>query len=326
MFGSPIRENVHVDFFEAVPFRKRKRTSKIDSRIGMIDTVRSVFASNSAPPDENSSRPTRLRRRLSAFRKARRRKRSDRPPPRVAVPSFFTLMNLLCGFLALTQVLEGAFMMSCWFIVLAGFFDLMDGMMARLTDADSPFGVQLDSLSDVVSFGVAPSFLVYAYALDESGVLGMIVAALPALCGSVRLARYNVNKDKSDDGKEGFEGLPIPGQAIAIVALILAAENSEWGAYLALDSLQVLLPIVAALSGLMVSSIRFDAIPTPTIQYVRAHPKKTTAYALAGLLIVGLQELGLVIVFAVYLSYGVGRALYQLVEALTTPAPDGLPE
>lgn len=292
----------------------------------MFNSLRSVFASNSAPSGESASRPARLRRRLSAFREARRKNRSDRPPPRVAVPSFFTLMNLLCGFLALTQVMEEAFVMSCWFIVLAGFFDLMDGMMARLTGADSPFGVQLDSLSDVVSFGVAPSFLVYAYALEPSGVLGMIVSALPALCGSVRLARYNVNKDSGNNDKEGFEGLPIPGQAIAIVALILAAENSEWGAYLALDSLQVLLPIVVVLSGLMVSSIRFETIPTPTIQYVRAHPKKTTAYALAGLLIVGLQEIGLVVVFAFYLSYGIGQALCQLVDALTTPAPDGLDE
>jgi CDP-diacylglycerol--serine O-phosphatidyltransferase len=203
--------------------------------------------------------------------------------------------------------------------VLAGFFDLMDGMMARLTETDSPFGVQLDSLSDVVSFGVAPSFLVYAYALDASGPVGMIVSALPALCGSVRLARYNMNKETSD--ADGFEGLPIPGQAIAIVALILAAENSAWGAYLALDSLQVLLPIVVVLSGLMVSSIRFEAIPTPTLDYVRSHPKPTAAYALAGLLIVGLQEIGLVVVLALYLSFGVGRAVYQLVDALTTPAP-----
>ena len=277
-------------------------------------------ASNPAPPDTDADHG-RIRRRLSAFRRARRRRRSDRPPPKVVVPSFFTLMNLLCGFLALTQVLEGAFVMACWLIVLAGFFDLMDGMMARLTDADSPFGVQLDSLSDVVSFGVAPAFLVYAYALDASGPLGMIVSALPALCGSVRLARYNVNKETDD--KEGFEGLPIPGQAVAIVALILAAENSAWGAYLALDSLQVLLPIVVVLSGLMVSSIRFESIPTPTLEYVRAHPKQTSAYVLAGLLIVGLQEIGLVVVLGVYLIVGVGRALYQLVTALTTPVPDG---
>ena len=278
-----------------------------------------THASNPAPPDTDADHG-RIRRRLSAYRRARRRRRSDRPPPKVVVPSFFTLMNLLCGFLALTQVLEGAFVMACWLIVLAGFFDLMDGMMARLTDADSPFGVQLDSLSDVVSFGVAPAFLVYAYALDASGPLGMIVSALPALCGSVRLARYNVNKGTDDT--EGFEGLPIPGQAVAIVALILAAENSAWGGYLALDSLQVLLPIVVVLSGLMVSSIRFESIPTPTLEYVRAHPKQTSAYVLAGLLIVALQEIGLVVVLAVYLLFGVGRALYQLITALTTPAPN----
>jgi CDP-diacylglycerol--serine O-phosphatidyltransferase len=286
----------------------------------MFDALGSASTSKSVSPEDHPSRPNRIRRRLSAFRKARRRQRSDRPPPRVAVPSFFTLMNLLCGFLALTQVREGAFVMSCWLIVLAAFFDLLDGMMARLTDAKSPFGVQLDSLSDVVSFGVAPAFLLYAYAFDSSGPLGMIVAALPALCGSVRLARYNVNTEADD--REGFEGLPIPGQAVAIVALILAAENSEWGAYLALDSLQVLLPIVVVLSGLMVSSIRFDAIPSPTIPYVQAHPKKTTAYALAGLLIVGLQEFGLVIVLALYLGHGIGQATYQLIDALTTPAPD----
>ena len=291
----------------------------------MLDALQPARASKSAPPDDPpSSGRGRIRRRLSAYREARRRLRSERPPPRVVFPSFFTLMNLLCGFLSLTQVLEGAFVMACWLIVLAGFFDLMDGMMARLTEADSPFGVQLDSLSDVVSFGVAPSFLVYAYALDASGPVGMIVSALPALCGSVRLARYNMNKGTSDT--DGFEGLPIPGQAIAIVALILAAENSTWGAYLALDSLQVLLPIVVVLSGLMVSSIRFEAIPTPTLDYVRSHPKPTAAYVLAGLLIVGLQEIGLVVVLALYLTYGVGRALYQLVDALTSPAPGGPPD
>jgi CDP-diacylglycerol--serine O-phosphatidyltransferase len=272
------------------------------------------------PSSDASSRSGRIRRRLSAYREARRQERSQRPPPQVAVPSFFTLLNLFCGFLAITQVMEGAFVMACSLIVAAGFFDLLDGLTARLTNAEGPFGVQLDSLSDVVSFGVAPSVLVYAYVLDAYEPLGMIIAALPALCGSVRLARYNMNAEA--DGKDGFEGLPIPGQAIAIVALILAAETSAWGGYFALDSLQVMMPVVVVLSVLMVSSIRFDAIPTPTLQYMRAHPKKTAAYVLAGLVIVGGQALGLVVVLAVYLCAGIGRAAVQLVEALATPAPD----
>ena len=276
-------------------------------------------ASSPAPPDE-SSQSGRIRRRLSAYRAARRENRSQRPPPQVAVPSFFTLLNLFCGFLAITQVQEGAFVMSCWLIVAAGFFDLLDGLMARLTNSEGPFGVQLDSLSDIVSFGVAPSVLVYAYVLDGYQPLGMIVAALPALCGSVRLARYNMNAES--DGTDGFEGLPIPGQAIAIVGLILAGETSSWGAYFALDSLQVMMPVVVVLSVLMVSSIRFDAIPAPTIEHMRAHPKKMAAYVLAGLVIVAGQALGLVLVLAVYLGAGVGQAAYRLVEALATPAPD----
>ena len=285
----------------------------------MINLFGSDRAGSSTPAEGSSSHPARVRRRFSAYRTARREQRGERPSPRVAVPSFFTLMNMLCGFLALTQVLEGAFGLACWLIVLAGFFDLLDGIMARLTDTDSPFGVQLDSLSDIVSFGIAPSFLIYGYVLNAFNPLGMIVAALPALCGAVRLARFNMTADDAD--KSSFEGLPIPGQAIAIVALVLAAENSTWGSVFALDSLRVILPVVIVLSGLMVSSIRFDTIPMPTLEYVRAHPKKTTAYVLAGLLIVGLQERGLLIVLATYLLHGIGRALYQLVKALTTPAP-----
>ena len=287
----------------------------------MIDLLGADRASSSGRAKGRSSHPGRVRRRLSAYRTARREERGKRPPPRVAVPSFFTLVNLLCGFLALTQVLESAFGMACWLIVLAGFFDLLDGVMARLTDTDSPFGVQLDSLSDIVSFGIAPSFLVYGYVLHAFNPLGMIVAALPALCGAVRLARYNVTTEDAD-ATESFEGLPIPGQAVAIVALVLAAENSTWGGVLALNSLRVILPVVVVLSGLMVSSIRFDTIPMPSLEYVRAHPKKTALYVLAGVLIVGFQERGLLIVLTVYLLHGVGRAVYQLIEALTTPAPE----
>jgi len=286
----------------------------------MVELFGSDRGNGSPPSEGRSSRPARVRRRFSAYRSARREQRSERPAPRVAVPSFFTLTNMLCGFLALTQVLEGAYELACWLIVLAGFFDLLDGITARLTNADSPFGVQLDSLSDIVSFGVAPAFLVYGYVLHAFNPLGMIVAALPALCGAVRLARYNTTTDQTD--KESFEGLPIPGQAIALVALVLAAESASWSGFIALDGLRVVLPVVIVLSGLMVSSIRFDAIPTPTLQYVRAHPQKTAAYVLAGVLIVALQERGLLIVLSLYLLHGVGRALYQLIEALATPAPE----
>lgn len=263
----------------------------------------------------------RIRERFSAYRAERKRNRQGhRPPPRVAFPSFFTLMNLFSGFLALTQIHEGAFVFGCWLIVLAGFFDLMDGLMARLTDAVSPFGVELDSLSDIVSFGVAPAYLVYVFGLQEFGPLGMIVAALPALCGAVRLARYNLSFD--GEKKDSFEGLPIPVQAIAVVAFILAVHDAAWFDRSSVADLSVLMPVIIVLSGLMVTSVEFDAIPKPTVKYIRARSRKVAAYGLALLAIVGLQALGLLIVLGAYLLHGIGRATYRLADALMTPAPD----
>ncbi len=265
-------------------------------------------------------RQRRLRERFIAYRAERRQNRQGhRPPPRAAFPSFFTLMNLLCGFLALTQVQEGAFVMACWLIVLAGFFDLLDGLLARLTDSVSPFGVELDSLSDIVSFGVAPAYLVYVFGLQEFGPLGMIVAALPALCGAVRLARYNLSFD--GEKKDYFEGLPIPVQAMAIVALILNVNDAEWFSRYSVNNLSVLIPIVFLLSGLMVSTIQFDAIPKPTVSYIRKRPKKVAAYGVALLVIVALQQIGLLVVLGAYLMHGLGMAVYRLVVALTTPVP-----
>ncbi len=238
--------------------------------------------------------------------------------PRTAVPSFFTLMNLFSGFLAITQIHEGRFDYACWLIVLAAVFDVFDGMMARLTQGTSPFGIELDSLSDVVSFGVAPSYLVYAFGLKELGALGLIASALPALCGAVRLARFNVTS--GGEKKDYFEGLPIPAQAAAIVALVLNFNDAAWFSRYSPGNLTILIPIVFVLSGLMVSNIHFDAIPKPTPRYIRAHPWKSLAYGIALLLIIFLLELGVLIVMGIYLLYHIGRALFSAVQVvMNTP-------
>lgn len=255
----------------------------------------------------------RLRERLGAYRDSRRR-RPRRPIPRAAVPSFFTLMNLFSGFLALTQIHEGQFDYACWLIVLAGFFDALDGMMARLTGGTSLFGVELDSLSDVVSFGVAPAYLVYVFGLSEFGVLGLIVASLPAICGAVRLARFNVDFD--GEKKDYFSGLPIPGQAAFIVALILNFNSAAWYSPGSTGSLSLLIPLVVVLAGLMVSNVPFDAIPKPSPAYIRNHPYKSAAYAVGLLLVIFLQQVGLLIALSVYVLYGIGRGVYDLVQAV----------
>ena len=257
-----------------------------------------------------------FRRRLRAYRLARGRPR--RQIPRAAVPSFFTLMNLFSGFLAITQIHDGRFDYACWLIALAGFFDLLDGMMARLTNGQSLFGVELDSLSDIVSFGVAPSYLVYAFALKDFGAFGLIVSSLPAICGAVRLARYNVTFD--GEKEDTFDGLPTPAQAITLVALILNVNDAGAFYRFSLSNFSLLIPIVFVLSALMVSTISFDALPKPSPRYIRAHPVKSIGFGVSMLLLVFLQQIGLLIVLSVYIISGVGRAIYNAVLAvMNTP-------
>lgn len=259
----------------------------------------------------------RFRQRVSAYREVRAR-RPRRGIPRSAVPSFFTLMNLLAGFMAIIQVYEGNFVNAGWLIVLAGFFDALDGMMARLTNGTSLFGVELDSLSDIVSFGVAPSFLIYVFALEDFGTTGMIVAALPAICGAVRLARFNVGFDGIK--KDYFTGLPIPVAAAVIVAVILNGDFVR----VVLDqgsNHRIFITSVIVLSGLMISNIPFDAIPRPNAAYMKLHPLKFVAFMVGAVLLVMFREAGLLAVLLLYLAVGIGRALYQFAMAVWDADP-----
>lgn len=255
-----------------------------------------------------------IRDRLEANR-ARRGGRPARQLSRAAVPSFFTLMNLFSGFLSIVQTFEGRFDYACWLIVLAAFFDVLDGMMARLTNTSSVFGIELDSLSDVVSFGVAPSVLVYVFGLREVGALGLISSALPAICGAVRLARFNVSYE--GEKPDYFVGLPIPGMAVIIVALILNFNDAEWFSRYSPSNLTVLVPIVILLSFLMISTIKFDAVPKPTRAYVRTHPRKFLMYGIGLLLVILLQQIGLLVVLTIYLAFNIGRAGRSLMQAIS---------
>jgi CDP-diacylglycerol---serine O-phosphatidyltransferase len=226
--------------------------------------------------------------------------------PRLAFPSTFTLLNLLSGFYAVIMTAQGNFVGAAWLIAAAGLFDVLDGMMARLVDGTSAFGVELDSLADIVSFGVAPSFLLYQFGLYELGLAGVIVAALPAICGSVRLARFNVTFEEK---KPYFEGLPIPAQAATVVAFILVFDDALWFDAFDRGRLSVLITLVVTLSVLMVSTVRFDTLPIPTPRLLRTSPRKALAFFIGVLLIIFLQEIGLLLTLLAYLAHGIGRAL-----------------
>src|SRR6056297_3477225 len=165
---------------------------------------------------------------IQQYRLRRQKERKHRKQsPRIVVPSFFTLMNLFSGFLSIIMVAEGKLEIGAWLIVVAGLFDALDGFMARLANATSEFGIELDSISDIVSFGVAPGFLIYTFALSELALLGMILSALPPLCGAVRLARFNVEAKMGET--VFFKGLPTPAQAVMLIAFFLTFRNRlEW--------------------------------------------------------------------------------------------------
>lgn len=258
-----------------------------------------------------------IRKRLAAYRAQRPRRQFSR----AAVPSFFTLMNLFSGYLAIVQIHEGNFTYACWLIVLAGFFDAMDGMVARMANGESLFGVELDSLADVVSFGAAPAFLVYNYGLHVFGELGLVVSALPAICGAVRLARFNLAFE--GEKKDHFDGLPIPGQAIALVAVVLNYDAVAVLRPATATEFAPLVPIVIVLSGLMVSSVQFDAIPKPTAQYFRTHPRMALAFGVALVLSLTWVPEGLLLSLAAYVLFSIGRAVYRIGKAvLETPVED----
>ncbi len=252
-------------------------------------------------------------------RPRKRRRLPLRRIPPAAVPSFFTLMNLFSGFVAVTQIAQGQFEQACWLIVLAGFFDLLDGMMARLTNSQSSFGVELDSLADVISFGLAPSFLLYTFALSEFRMFGVIVSSLPAICGAVRLARFNLSFD--GEKKSYFTGLPIPMQAACVVALVLNILYLRSLGY-PLEKLTWLIPVVIVLALLMVSTVPFDAGPRPTASYVRSHPRKFLLYLAGLLLTLAFIEIGLLISLTVYLAVGISMAASHLSRDIREAAPE----
>ena len=103
----------------------------------------------------------------------------------------FTLGNLLCGYLAIVNVVEGTFVFAAWWIIIAALFDALDGKIARLTGGSSPFGIEFDSLADIVSFGAAPAIMFYRYALVDAGRAGAMVMFMFLAAGTIRLARFN---------------------------------------------------------------------------------------------------------------------------------------
>lgn len=167
------------------------------------------------------------------------------------LPNLMTIGNMFCGFYSILCTFEGNFKTAAIAIVIAAVFDQLDGRLARLTRATSKFGAELDSLCDLVSFGVAPAMLLYQWALHPFGRIGIMASFLFAACGALRLARFNVQVGVVE--KNYFQGLPIPMAAGIVASSYLAFQDMGWKA---LGSVWLLL-ITMLLAFVMVSNFRY---------------------------------------------------------------------
>jgi len=223
----------------------------------------------------------------------------------IFVPSLFTVLNMFSGFLAILNAINEAYIQSAWFIILAAVFDSLDGAMARLTKSATEFGVELDSLADVISFGVAPSVLVYKFYFHEFGEIGIFLSALLMIFGAMRLARFNVELTGFD--KEFFKGLPIPSSASTIASYIILFYNSETG----MTNLEkyALIPMVIALSLLMISSIKYDTIPKLSVKSIKSSPVKFLYFYFG--IILAILTRGKIIFpwFVIFILFGAIRSL-----------------
>lgn len=178
------------------------------------------------------------------------------------LPNLFTVSSIFCGFYALTLCVGEASSVQLYQAALSIFFgiffDGFDGRVARLTKTQSQFGMELDSLADVVTFGAAPAVLVWKWALQPLGFLGVFIGFAFAACGALRLARFNVLAQRNPHGGASsfFVGLPIPLAAGVVISMVLAWHGAQGGP-LADSARWPVAGAVLFLSLLMVSTVRY---------------------------------------------------------------------
>mgnify|MGYP001765900859 CR=1 FL=1 len=170
-------------------------------------------------------------------------------------PGTFTMGNMVCGFLALISAFEGEITTACWLIILAAFLDGLDGKVARLSGATSRFGVELDSMADFLSFGVAPAAIMYIIKLHSMGKWGWVISIVYIMASGYRLARFNLLAQTEE--KKEFLGLPVPGAAMPLVSYVIMSYQI-WGQ---LEYSEYLVSMVILFSALMVSQIEYDSMP-----------------------------------------------------------------
>lgn len=221
------------------------------------------------------------------------------------LPNLLTSVSLFSGFYAIIATIDMKFVYAAIAIFVSGIFDMLDGRVARMTGSTSKFGVEYDSLSDVIAFGVAPGLLAYMWALKVYGRFGWLAAFLYVACGALRLARFNIQVDTVQRKK--FLGLPIPAAASIIAGSVLF---NSWLGDTGIDLKTVFMPIlIYILAFLMVSDVRYSSFKDMSV--FKGKPFRSTVAAV--LLIVIIFAEPKITLFILTFGYLLSGPVYTLV-------------
>ncbi len=236
------------------------------------------------------------------------------------LPNLITTGGLFAGFYSVIASFRGDFFTAAVAVLVANVCDVLDGRVARLTNTTSRFGIEYDSLADLIAFGVAPGILVYRWALEPWGSWGWLAASLYVTCGALRLARFNVQYDVSE--KRHFHGLPIPAAAEVIASAVLV--YYYFGGEGPTNTHFLLLVVTYALAGLMVSNVEYFSFKETEL-YRRQPFWVLIAVIIVLKLLIAEPQLMLFAAFSLYAVSGPGRwVLKQL--RLWPLRPDGATE
>ncbi|HKV54132.1 MAG TPA: CDP-diacylglycerol--serine O-phosphatidyltransferase [Candidatus Binataceae bacterium] len=233
------------------------------------------------------------------------------------MPATITSLGLLAGFYSLISSINAHFEVAAVMILIAFICDGLDGRVARVSRTSSQFGIEYDSLSDVVAFGCAPAALTYTWALKPLGAIAIAISGLYVVCAALRLARFNVQTGSVD--KRRFVGLPVPGAAAMIAGTVLAYSYFELNSPLTLCTFAA--PATLALAGLMVSRV-----PYPSFKGIDLQKHSRVELLLGGLLVIAAMLLAMpqFTTFALATSYVLsGPFLMARGERIARVAPPG---
>lgn len=222
------------------------------------------------------------------------------------LPSVITTGGLFAGVYSILASIRGDYWVAAVAILVANLCDILDGRIARMTRTTTRFGIEYDSLADVIAFGVAPGILVYTWALQPWGWVGWVAASTYVACGALRLARFNVQYESSE--KRHFLGLPIPAAAEVIASLVLL--YYFFGGEGETHKRFTLLMATFTLAGLMVSNFRYASFKESEL--LRRQPFWSLVAAIVVLaLFVALPQVMLFVSFSIYAASAPSRWFYQ---------------